>query len=174
MGVTLLLAFFTLLCSKHTNPIGWHWKHCRTYGKGSLFVVDFVLMPCYLASIWCILLLHSTMHSLCWVLISLGSIQFSPQCWYIPHAASSTSHPLVGGRSLRSQRRQSTLFQRYSIGFMSGDCEFHGNIVIPWSLNYLIVDLLVCLGLLSCWNTHSSFLFPKLHCILRLSYNMFS
>jgi len=45
-------------------------------------------------------------------------------------------------------------FDKFSIGFKSGDCAGHGITSICYWLNHSLTNLLVCLGSLSCWNVH--------------------
>ena len=97
--------------------------------------------------------MHSVGHWFHQLMYNFHPMLFHSSCSFFQRSS------LLVGRSLWSRSHRSTLFQRCSIGFMSGDCESHGNIVIPWSSNRLIIDLLVCFGLLSYWNTRSSIIF---------------
>ena len=47
-------------------------------------------------------------------------------------------------------------FQRFSMGFMSGDWAGHDRVLIWWSFIHTFTDLAVWHGALFCWKKHSS------------------
>ena len=95
----------------------------------------------------------STMLALWRALISPTLVWLPPQCLFHCSRSFFQMSSLLVGYGVK--RRQSNSFKSCSIGFMSGDCGLHGNIVIAWSLNHSNVDMLTCYGSLLCWNTHS-------------------
>ena len=129
------------------------WKIC------SLFVVHFVSTLCLLG------LYVTCLPFACIYVYTLLGINFTYMLFHSSCIFFQRSSLLVR-RSIwnwRCPRCRSTSFQRCSIGFMSGNCGLHGNVVIVWSLNHLIVNLLGCLGSLSWWNTHSFTYFFEFH-----------
>ena len=159
LGIALLLALLTFICFMTHKPYWMTFKAQQNIHENAVYLL-FILYQCY--AIWLVFgvssfhlqqCLHYVGHWFHQLLYNFHLSMFHSYCNFFQRSF------LLVVRSLRSQRHQSTLFQRYLIGFMSGACGFHN--VIVWSLNHLIVDLLVCFGSLSCWHTHSTTFFFK-------------
>ena len=82
------------------------------------------------------------------------------QVWFWPIPPHKLSSNLEGSGGLFYELCSS--FNRFSIGFKSGDWLCHSSSFIFFLWNQLRLSLAVCLGSLSCWNVHPRFIFSIL------------
>ena len=156
----------------HMNPIGWRWNIAKQIEKCSYLL--FILYHCYTT----------------WLVFGVSSFRLQQCMHFIGH----WFHQLTYNFHLNDNPFFVQLLPKVILAsgevFMKSKAPIHfvlevfdrihvGGLWTPWQyydcviVNHLTINMLICFGLLSCWNTHSfaSFLNFTNH-MLRMSCKM--